>query len=444
MKLQTQPHFPSEPVITRILEAAVNNVDPYRLVDQTILHLNDILCKGNRRLPEQKFIILVAMGKASLAMTRAAVGKLGEHIKHGVCVCKALPEDTSAWHDIEILQGAHPVPDERSLAAGRRVREIASGLAADDLLLVLVSGGSSALVVDPVEGIFLEDIQAMNRLLLKCGATINEMNCVRKHLERLKGGGLAKLADPAPVVALLLSDVIGDDLSVIASGPTVADATTFKDALAILDKFGLKDQTPPAVFAHLTRGLQDQQLETLKPDDPINRNLRNMLIGSNRHAIEAAVSEATSLGFDSSVLSDRMTGEAEQAANWFLDQALERTQSSQRPFMAIAGGETTVTIRGNGKGGRNLQVALSVVERMSQIEDGVFVALASDGEDGPTDAAGAIVTTETKRRAQALGLDPGEYLRNNNAYTFFEKCGGLIKTGSTGTNVNDLTFFFQL
>jgi len=444
MNISTRPNFPSEQTIKRILEEALDNVDPYRLVDQNILHLNDTLCIGNHHAPKGKFIILVAMGKASLAMTKAAVDNLGARIKRGICVCKTLPEEIPYWQGIEICQGAHPVPDERSLEAGQRVRKTVCDAERDDLLLVLVSGGSSALVVDPCEGISLPEIQIMSKLLLKSGATINEMNCVRKHVERLKGGGLAKLAQPAAVEALLLSDVIGDDMSVIASGPTVADSTTFTEALEIIRKYGLRDQMPPSILARLERGARGQEAETLKADDLLNQNVCNTIIGSNRHAIDAAIEEARRQGIQSFIVSERMTGEAEDAAKGFLAQALEAGKSTQRPFMAIAGGETTVTVRGSGKGGRNLQVALSVVKQMANLKDAVFVTLATDGEDGPTDAAGAVVTSETMKRAQALNLDPDAYMNNNDAYTFFEKCGGLIKTGSTGTNVNDLTFLFQL
>lgn len=443
MKLQTQLNLPGEEIIARILEAAVNNVDPYRLVDQNILLLNETLCIEGKQYPGPKFIILVAMGKASLAMTQAAVDKLGPRIRRGVCVCKTLPEEPPYWDNVQVIQGAHPVPDERSLHAGEAIRRLITGLTSDDLVLVLVSGGSSALVVDPCEGIGLDDLQAMNQLLLQCGATINEMNCVRKHVERLKGGGLIKLAYPAQIAALLLSDVIGDDMSVIASGPTVADPTTYADALGIVSKYSIADQLPACILAHLEKGSQGQASETLKPNDPVSQNASNTLIGSNHRAIQAAMEVAIQQGFNCHCVSERMTGEASEAAKWFLNQALNCPQPVDRPTMTIAGGETTVTVRGNGKGGRNLQVALAAVERMSELQNAVFVTLATDGEDGPTDAAGAVVTSATKQRAQALGLGPTAYLKNNDAYTFFERVDGLIKTGSTGTNVNDLTFLFQ-
>jgi hydroxypyruvate reductase len=284
---------------------------------------------------------------------------------------------------------------------------------------------------------------AANKALLRCGATINEVNCVRKHLERLKGGGLARLAQPARMEALLLSDVIGDDMSVIASGPTVADPTTYANALKIIDHYGLGDQLPQVILQHLTEGNKGLKPETLKPEDSVIHSLRNTIIGSNRHAIDATMQEATRLGFTIRFVSTHLTGEANEAAQWFLNQCLYCHQPLERPVMSIAGGETTVTVNGNGKGGRNLHLALAAVNRLTNMENVALVTLATDGEDGPTDAAGAIVTGETKENARALGLDPDDYMIRNDSYTFFEKVGGLIKTGSTGTNVNDLTFFFQ-
>jgi hydroxypyruvate reductase len=429
--------------IFSILECVIENADPYRLVDQHILLSNDTLCIGDRKYTGQKTIILVAMGKASLAMTRAAVDKLGERIKRGICVCKALPENPPQWQGIQILQGAHPEPDARSLLAGESIRKTVEGLSASDLVLVLVSGGSSSLVVDPQPDISLDDLTGMNHALLRSGATINEINCVRKHVERLKGGGLARLIQPARIEALLLSDVIGNDMSVIASGPTVADNSTFRDALDITKKYQLTDKLPSSILAYLERGNEGMEEETLKPEQAAEFKLWNTIIGSNQHAIQAAMSAAARSGMVFQCVSENLTGEAESASKWFLQKSLSLAQTNTRPFMAVAGGETTVVVKGNGKGGRNLQVALAAVNELADHENAYLVTLATDGEDGPTDAAGAIVTAETKNRAQTLGLDPVDYLERNDAYTFFEKVGGLIKTGSTGTNVNDLTVFFQ-
>jgi glycerate 2-kinase len=440
---QPQNGIPSAHLIDSILRSALESVDPYHLTSQHILHSNVEL--GNSSLPagETQRVFLIAMGKASLAMTRAAVDQLGERITKGVCISKVANAATPKWPKIDLLCGAHPVPNERSLNAGMAVRRILQELSAQDLVIVLVSGGSSALVVDPCEGIALEDIIATNQALLRCGASINEMNCVRKHLERLKGGGLARMAQPARVEALLLSDVIGDDMSVIASGPTVADPTTFAEALNIISKYELEDQLPGAILRHLTDGSKGLKPETLKAEEVVNQNIHSTIIGSNRHAIDAAMWEAGRLGFSTRCVSTRMTGEAAGAGEWFLNQCLASQQPPKQPAMSIAGGETTVTVKGNGLGGRNLHLALAAVNRLSGLKNTALVTLATDGEDGPTDAAGAIVTGDTKEKAQDLGLDPDDFLSRNDSYTFFEKVGGLIRTGPTGTNVNDLTFFFQ-
>ncbi len=440
---QPQNGLPSAQSIELILRSALESVDPYQLTSQHILLSKVELGNSQLLVGETQRILLIAMGKASVAMTRAAVEIIGERIIRGVCVSKVAPEVLPNWPKIDIIYGSHPVPDERSLRAGMAVRDLLQSLTAEDLVLVLVSGGSSALVVDPCEGIFLDDIKTTNQALLRCGATINEMNCVRKHIERLKGGGLARLAQPAKVQALLLSDVIGDDMSVIASGPTVADPTTYADALNIIRKYGLEDQLPQAILKHLTEGSKGLKPETLKPEDEVIRRVSNTIIGSNRHAIDMAMREAERLGFATRCVSTHLTGEAGLAAQWFLNQCLSSQQPLKRPSMSVAGGESTVTVKGNGKGGRNLHLALAAVNRLAGMENVALVTLATDGEDGPTDAAGAIVTGETQTKARALELDPDDFLNRNDSYAFFEKVDGLIKTGSTGTNVNDLTFFFQ-
>ena len=441
--IQQKGNIPSMDLIDSILKSALESVDPYRLTSHHILLSNNEL--GNLKFSAGKtqHIFLAAMGKASVAMTQAAVDRLGERITKGVCVCKVLPEEVQNWPNIKLVRGSHPVPDDSSLAAGKMMRKLLQGLTENDLVQVLVSGGSSALVVDPCDGIPLEDIILLNQELLRCGATINEMNCVRKHVERLKGGGLAKLASPARVEALLLSDVIGDDMSVIASGPTVADPSTYEDALAIVSKYDLEGILPRTILDHLEQGRLGRKPETLKPDNEVNRRTRSTIIGSNRHAIEAAMHEAERLGITAHCVSRSLTGEAEGAAQWFMEKSIVSMQSSDQPCMMIAGGETTVTVKGNGRGGRNLHLALATVKKMAGFKDAVLMTLATDGEDGPTDAAGAIVTGETKENARALGLDPDDFLQRNDSYTFFEKVGGLIKIGSTGTNVNDLMFFFQ-
>lgn len=388
--------------------------------------------------------MLVAMGKASVAMAQAAVDQIGKQLQRGICVCKAFPEPLPDWKNIQLIRGSHPLPDERSMRAGKAIRACVGGLSANDLVLVMISGGASALVVSPVEGISLDDLQQANQLLLLSGATINEMNAVRKHLEQLKGGGLLRAVSPGKVEALLLSDVIGDDSSVIASGPTVADPTTYAQVLETLEKYQLNEKLPKAVLAHFRAGVSGKAAETVKPGNELLGNVHNHIIGSNSLSVDAALAEATNQGLRGVCVSRGMVGEANEVAGWFLDRCVKLAAENTDPFMAVAGGETTVIVHGKGKGGRNLELALAGVRRLSADEKGVLLTLATDGEDGPTDAAGAIVTADTMKRAQRLGLDPDQFLQNNDAYTFFERVGGLIQTGPTGTNVNDLTFYFRL
>lgn len=430
--------------ISMVLTMALDSVDPYRLTNQHILLSNTKVCIGKSEYLGVQNIILIAMGKASVAMTQASVSILGEKITRGVCVCKKLPVKNPNWERINLIQGSHPVPDAKSLNAGVQVRDCLQGLTKNDLVLVLISGGASALVSSPAETIKLDEIKEVNRLLLHSGATINEMNAVRKHLEVFKGGGLASAAFPAKVHTLILSDVIGDDISTIASGPTAVDPFTYDDAKLVLKKYGLSDKVADSIRERIQMGCDGLIPETGKPEDLYLKNVTNQIIGSNAIALEAAINEAEKLRMSTRILSQSMTGEASQTGRSFVEECQKIALEADGPIMIISGGETTVTIHGNGKGGRNQELALSTVKMMAGDKRGVLVTLATDGEDGPTDAAGAIVTAETMKRAESLGMDPDLYLQNNNAYEFFEKVDGLLKIGPTGTNVNDLTFYFRL
>jgi glycerate 2-kinase len=441
--LQKQRIQANQAKISLILAKALMSADPYQLVNHHILLSNTKVCIGKNDDFNNSRLILIALGKASLAMTRAVMDQLGDQIAKGVCVCKSLPTPVPDWKNIQILQGSHPIPDVRSVQAGEAICSCLQGLNADDQVLVMISGGASALVSTPVEGISLDDLKAVNQQLLGCGATINEMNAVRKHLEVLKGGGLARLAAPAQISSLILSDVIGDDMSVIASGPTVADPSTYPEVLAILDKYQLGERIPAGVMTHLKLGVEGKAAETLKPGDELLKNVNSQIIGSNELSIDTAIKEAERLGFKTVCLSRQMVGEASEMGRWFVQESQKISAAVEPPLMVVAGGETTVTIHGAGKGGRNQELALAGVKWMADDQKAVFVTLATDGEDGPTDAAGGIVTYQTMQRAQKLGLDPEVYLNNNDAYSFFEKVEGLVKIGATGTNVNDLTFYFK-
>jgi hydroxypyruvate reductase len=317
---------------------------------------------------------------------------------------------------------------------------------AGDLVIVVISGGGSALLTAPAEGLALADLQALTNALLACGANIQEINTLRKHLDGIKGGGLARAAFPADVLTLILSDVIGDPLDVIASGPTVPDPTTFADALGVLERYRLVEQIPQTVLHHLRQGAGGLSPETPKPGEPLFDHVQNVIVGSNRQAALAAVAQARLEGMNSLLLTSYLQGEASQAGRFAA--ALARQIAGQgeplsRPACLVLGGETTVTLSNStGLGGRNQELALGSVLDLAGLPGVVIVTLATDGGDGPTDAAGAVVTGETLGRALALGLAPHQFLAQHDAYHFFEPLGDLLRPGPTLTNVNDLVFVF--
>jgi hydroxypyruvate reductase len=314
-----------------------------------------------------------------------------------------------------------------------------------DLVLAVISGGGSALLTLPVAGLTLAELQQTTDLLLRCGATIVELNTVRKHLSQIKGGGLARLAGPAPVASLILSDVVGDPLDVIASGPTVADPTTFAEAWAVLERYHLVARMPAAVRERLRAGLEGAVPDTPKPDAALFQRVHNVIVGSNRLAAEAAVQAAREAGLNALLLSTFVEGEARQVAHVAVALAKELVTYDRpvsRPACLVWGGETTVTMCGKGKGGRNQELALAAAVSMAGLPGVLLVALGTDGTDGPTDAAGAVASGETMARASSVGLDAVAHLENNDAYPFFDTLSDLIRTGPTGTNVNDLILIF--
>jgi hydroxypyruvate reductase len=329
----------------------------------------------------------------------------------------------------------------------REIVELVESVSKDDLVICLISGGGSALLQLPAADISLADMQRLTEALLRSGATINDLNTVRKHLSQVAGGGLARLAQPARVAGLLLSDVVGSPLEVVASGPTAPDSSTFHDAASVLDRFGLWDVAPASIQARLEAGQRGDLKDTPGLDDPIFENVKNVVIGSNELAAVAAVREAEQQGLQSLLLSTYIEGEAREVGRVFGALAREIVASGQplaRPCCLVAGGETTVAVRGPGKGGRNQELALAAAQSIAGLRDVLVIGLATDGNDGPTEAAGAIGDGSTIERARALGLDSHAALANNDSYTFFERLGDLIVTGPTNTNVNDLIFVFAL
>ncbi|HUW10381.1 MAG TPA: glycerate kinase [Anaerolineae bacterium] len=450
-----------------IMAAALEAVEPKAALHGHVRRQGTWLQVAEQRydLAEFRRIFVVGGGKAGTPMLQATAELLGDrltaalvNVKKGhtvagrqVCFSSQLPVPSvqrfTLASGLEIVEAGHPVPDAAGLAGAGRIHALLTGLSAQDLVICLISGGGSALLPLPAAGISLADLQALTGLLLRSGATINEINAVRKHCSQLKGGRLAQHAAPATVICLILSDVVGSPLETIGSGPTVADPSTFADAYAVLTKYGVLETAPSSVVAHLRRGMVGEIAETPKPGDPCFDRVQNLIIGDNRLAARAAQAKAEALGLSAAVLTTFVEGEAREVAKVCVALAKEMVSSGAPlapPACLILGGETTVTVRGEGKGGRNQELALAAALAMEGLEGAAVVCLATDGTDGPTDAAGAIATGTTVARARDLGLDATRFLADNDAYPFFAALGDLVFTGPTNTNVNDLTFVFAL
>jgi len=429
--------------VARIMAAALEAVDPTKAVERFLQRDGTRLTIDNRiyNLDEIHQVLLIGFGKASLPMGVAAASILGEYLSAGILITKG--QTTYKNYQIPILEGAHPVPDQRSIEAGKRIKNLLSTTTNNDLLICLISGGGSALLTLPADGVQLDNIQTLTTSLLGCGATINEINCLRKHLSQVKGGQLARIAAPAKIATLILSDVVGDPLDVVASGPTAPDPTNFSDAIGILEKYREFMDVPESIQRHLFRGLGGEIIDTPKVDDQIFNNVQNTIIGNNYQATKAAIQQADEFGLNTLLLTTSLQGEARIAGKMLASIAKQVAITGEpipRPACIIAGGETTVTLSGDGFGGRNQELALGAVEELDGVENMMLVTLATDGDDGPTDAAGAVVTGDTLLRANSLGNNPQEFLARNASYEFFDPLGDLLKPGMTGTNVNDLTF----
>ncbi|HLO30077.1 MAG TPA: glycerate kinase [Anaerolineales bacterium] len=418
--------------LMRALAAALEAVDPFKAVQRHLPHSIEGRVFG------------LGIGKAAIPMMDALAGQI--QLSGGLAVTKFA--SGLSRRPYSVIEGGHPVPDARSLQAGERVLEFVTSLKEEDTLVCLISGGGSALVTAPY--VPLKDLQTLTNLLLASGARIGEINTLRRQLDRLKGGGLAR-ASKAKIISLILSDVIGNPLEAIASGPTAPDPTTKEDALGILEKYfpSLAPETQRGVDSFsldaVTQWLRGtKKRETLKPDNPIFARVQNIIVGDNKLAAQAALKQAEDEGFYAQILSNELQGEARQVGHELAQRLRIESSGRPAPFCLIAGGETTVTLRGKGKGGRNQELALAAVTELADLKDVVLIALATDGDDGPTDAAGAVVTGETAQRAESLGLDAASHLSRNDAYPFFEALGDLLMTGPTGTNVNDLIFLFAL
>ncbi len=433
--------------INQILNASLAAVEPSQAVRRFFHLQGNSLLVGEKKyeLSANRRIRVVGAGKASVAMLQALVNILDNRIEGGVVIAKNVPVGMERIGCVKVLEGSHPVTSKKSVLATQKMVASLDGLTTEDIVICLISGGGSALMTDPRPGISLQDLQTLNRLLLACGADIEDFNTLRKHLDRVKGGGLRRLTAPAEVISLLISDVVGSRLEVIASGPTAPDPSTFLDAQHVVEKYSLLEKLPNSIREILQHGVAGEIEETLKPGDPIFKRTYHLVVGDNRQAALAGLEKARELGFNTLLLTTSLQGEARQAGK-FLANIMQQIHLTGEPIKApaciIAGGETTVTLKGKGYGGRNQEMALGAVTDLAGQQDVILATLATDGEDGPTDAAGAVVTGDTFDRAHLVGMTPDEFLDNNDAYSFFKNLDDLLRPGSTGTNVNDLAFGF--
>ena len=426
----------------QIFRHVLDILDPGQLVKEKVSIRDSTLIVEEREynLNNYENIYVVGGGKACAPMAKAMEGLLGDKIDNGIIVVKY--DHGLSLKKIETVEASHPIPDENGERGASDILRLLSGTGEKDLIICLISGGGSALLVQPHKGITLQDIQTASAELLTCGATIDEINTVRKHLSSIKGGQLAKAAYPSTLITLMLSDVVGDPMDIIASGPTVPDESTFEDAYAIIQKYTLEEKIPNIVCGFLRSGKMGEIEETPKNGNKIFDNTQNVIVGSNKIALDAAEKRAKDLGYNTIVLSSLVEGESRDAAKFFAAIAKEVSRTGTpvpKPACIIAGGETTVTIRGKGKGGRNQEFALSAAMEIEGCEGVVILSAGTDGTDGPTDATGAIVDFNTCKAArEKFRLNPDEFLNKNDSYNFFKKTGEHIITGPTMTNVMDI------
>lgn len=433
--------------VFEIFYASLKAADPFDSVKGYTDKIHAVYQSGNF----SRFVV-IAFGKAAYPMAEAIGDSFGEIIDSGILITKyghcnssitPLKKDGKrGFSKIKIFEAGHPFPDENGVKGTDEIINLLKDTDEHTLVVCLISGGGSALLVSPYEGITLNEKQAITQLLLNAGADITELNTIRKHLSKVKGGRLTEIAYPSKIFSLILSDVIGDKLDVIASGPTSPDTTTYADALKVLDKYGLIGKTPKIIIEVLRKGAKSLIPETPKEGDKIFNNVENIIIGSNRIALDAAKKKAEELGFNTEIISSDLAGEARYVGKWLAEEVRKRgsaeVQKNKKPVCLISGGETTVIVKGNGLGGRNMELALAFATEIDGIDGITLLSAGTDGTDGPTDAAGAIVDGETVKKARDAGLDPAEYLANNDSYNFFKKIGGLFITGPTETNVMDI------
>jgi len=424
-------------VVLELVQTAIRSADPCFSVKRSISFEDGKLTVLGRDFEVRGMIHVLAIGKAACRMAKAVFDRVPrESIGDALVITKRGYARDCEGIEARIIEAGHPIPDENSHLAGKLGLELAEKVSRDDILLTLISGGGSALFVYPAKGISLEDLIRTNELLLRSGATIKEINTVRKHLSRVKGGRLAR-AVRGTVVSLIVSDVVGDDLSSIASGITSPDPTTYRDAYEVLLRRGIWDRVPESVRRVIERGMHGEIEETPKELE----NAHNFIIAGNSGACEAVARKARELGFNSSVMTTTLEGEAKEVAlavGSIIEEVAKRDRPVKKPALLVFGGEWTVTVGdAKGLGGPNQEFALSITRKIAGLNVTV-VAFDTDGTDGPTDAAGGIVDGETLRRLEEAGVDVEEALKNHDSYHALEKAGALLKTGPTGTNVNSM------
>jgi glycerate 2-kinase len=419
-----------------IFYAALQAVDPYKSISLYTNKIHFIFQSG-----QYKRLIVIGFGKASCLMAKSIEDQLFDSIVSGIIITKyGHCQSPYKPKKIQIYEAGHPVPDKNGVQGTDEIIRLLKNADERTLIVCLISGGGSALLVSPFDGISLNEKREITQLLLQRGADIFELNAVRKHISNVKGGRLAEIAYPAKVLSLILSDVIGDRLDIIASGPTSPDKNTYRDAFSVIEKYEVTDAAPYLIIKTIQNGMRGLLPETPKEGNMIFKNVENLIIGSNKKALEAAREKAEKLGFDTIIISSDITGEAKEVGKWFVKKAIEvkNKKSSGRSVCLISGGETTVTVKGNGLGGRNMELALSFALEIEGINGITLLSAGTDGTDGPTDAAGAIVDGKTVLKAKNLGINPEAYLMNNDSYNFFKKIDELFITGPTGTNVMDI------
>jgi len=424
------------------LEAGISAADPRKIVRSRVLLKNSNIKVDGCSLNLRKFrnVYVIGGGKAGASMAKALNQILGRKITRGLM--NVLPSVAGRTGMIELHQASHPTPDESGVRGTLKMLRIVEEAGKEDLIICLISGGGSSLMPLPRDGVTLHDKREITQALLRSGATIDEINAVRKHISDFKGGWLAKKAYPATILNLVLSDVVGDAISSIASGPSAPDPTTFHDAIMILKKYSLWDKTPESIRKLLSEGENGVIPETPKPGDKVFRKVHNIVIGNNRSATAATCRYLRSVGLNSVILTSTLEGEARHVGVVLSSIAREIERAGDpisRPAAIVAGGETTVTVTGEGTGGRNQELVLAATPKLAGSNGVVLASLSTDGVDGPTDAAGAIADGDTLAKAARMGLVPEDFLSANDSYNFFSKLGDLILTGPTGTNVNDIT-----